>query len=300
MQPGLGVDVSLVPFFRVSSAWLKGRIFDAKTKEITNISYLLQNRCILSHCDLCRKNENMTRFQRPSISWWPCIKTNAPHLLPSVDFFLPLLFCLHNNPFHTETTTSVHTPMSCRASVVKTWCSNPLLEGSHLELLNVQETCSNCLVKLCRSTVQSKHVFTSTLIRNCSKGFIKDQNSLKLTLKAIGCESNWSPISHGKCNTCFDPLSGLTHNPVFKVTFQGQTGKLFSLTCTSKLFTTFNLAIRFTGFTAELHAIFLGHLLKCRLEPSSCCIVLGIVESMHLQHMLVALKSEAGDFLKKI
>ena len=156
MQPGLGVDVSLVPFFRVSLAWLKGRIFDAKTKEITNISYLLQNRCILSHCDLCRKNENMTPFQRPSISWWPCIKTNAPHLLPSVDFFLPLLFCLHNNPFHTETTTSVHTPMSCRASVVKTWCSNPLLEGSHLELLNVQETCSNCLVKLCRSTVQSK------------------------------------------------------------------------------------------------------------------------------------------------
>ena len=47
MQPGLGVDVSLVPFFRASSAWLKGRIFDAKTKEITNISYLLQNGYIL-------------------------------------------------------------------------------------------------------------------------------------------------------------------------------------------------------------------------------------------------------------
>jgi len=47
MQPGLGVDVSLVPFFRVSLAWLKGRIFDAKTKEITNISYLLQNGYIL-------------------------------------------------------------------------------------------------------------------------------------------------------------------------------------------------------------------------------------------------------------
>ena len=133
-------------------------------------------------------------------------------------------------------------------------------------------------------------MFTSTLIHNCSKGFIKDQNSLKLTLKAIGCESNWSPISHGKCNTCFDPLSGLTHNPVFKVTFQGQTGKLFSLTCTSKLFTTFNLAIRFTGFTAELHAMLFGHLLKCQLEASSCCIVLGIAETMHLQHMLVALE----------
>lgn len=62
------------------------------------------------------------------------------------------------------------------------------------------------------------------------------------------------------------------------------------LESTSKLFTTFNLAIRFTGFTAELHAIFLGHLLKCRLEPSSCCIVLGIAETMHLQHMLVALE----------
>ena len=117
------------------------------------------------------------------------------HLLPSVDFLLP--FCLHNNPFHTETTTSVHTPMSCRASVVKTLCSHPLLEGSYLELLNVQETCSNCLVNLCGNTVQSTHVFTSTLIHNCSKGFIKDRNSLKLTLRQLVVSQTDRPtLSH--------------------------------------------------------------------------------------------------------
>ena len=72
--------------------------FDSKTKEITNISCKI---IAFFHSDL-RKNENMIRFEGPSISWRPWIKTNVEILLYSSAPSCSMLICLRSASTYTR------------------------------------------------------------------------------------------------------------------------------------------------------------------------------------------------------